>query len=270
MIEKKIANERGAFLGKDGLHYCSKCGGVVEKKFDIGSMGEFTATIPCPCRQEEMKREERERKKREHNDTVDRNSGICFYEKTMRDWTFANDDGTVPAMQKAKEYVINWDTMRKNHIGLLLWGDVGTGKTYMAAAIANALLEEEKMVLMTDFARISNISAFDAEDYIESLSRYDLLIIDDLGAERSTEFAMQNVFNVINRRWVSGKPMIITTNLNLNMLLHPVDTDVTRLRIYDRILEMCKPIQMVGESKRHIAGRNKMHLMKKIFEGEET
>ena len=100
--------------------------------------------------------------------------------RRMWDWTFENDDGTVPQMEMAKRYVENWEKVRQEHIGLLLWGNLGSGKTYMAAAIANALLEQEKKVLMTDFARISNISKFDADEYVKSLDSYALLIIDDL------------------------------------------------------------------------------------------
>ena len=85
----------------------------------------------------------------------------------------------------------------------MLWGGVGTGKTFMAAAIANALLEEGRRVKMTDFSEISNISVFDSAEHVNALIGYDLLIIDDLDSERKTEFAMQNVFDVINRRWES-------------------------------------------------------------------
>mgnify|MGYP002601031212 FL=1 len=98
---------------------------------------------------------------------------------------------------------------------MLLWGNLGSEKTYMAASIANALLEQEKKVLMTDFTRICNISKFDAEEYVKSLDSYALLIIDDLGAEQDSKFALQNIGNVINRRLTSGKPFIVTTNLDL-------------------------------------------------------
>ncbi|MBR1572096.1 MAG: ATP-binding protein [Lachnospiraceae bacterium] len=97
--------------------------------------------------------------------------------------------------------------MKRTRTGLILFGGVGSGKTYMAACIANALLDQGKRVLMKDFAEISNISVFDSEEYMKSLSQYDLLILDDLGAERRSEFALQNVFNAVNRRWESGKPL---------------------------------------------------------------
>ena len=201
---------------------------------------------------------------------VERNIGVCFTERRMWDWTFENDDGTVPQMAMAKRYVENWDKVRQEHIGLLLWGNLGSGKTYMAAAIANALLEQEKKVLMTDFARISNISKFDADEYVKSLDSYALLIIDDLGAEQDSEFALQNIGNVINRRWTSGKPLIVTTNLDLASIKNVKEQELMFARISDRILDMCRPIHMeTVESKRVASGKHKHEILKEIFGKEE-
>ena len=92
-----------------------------------------------------------------------------------------------------------------------------------------------------------------------------MLIIDDYGAERNSQFALQNVFDVINRRWESGKPLIVTTNLELDVLRTSSKGDITRARINDRLLEMCKPIHIVGESKRTESGKQKMSVLKENF-----
>ncbi|WP_051604830.1 ATP-binding protein [Lachnobacterium bovis] len=147
-------------------------------------------------------------------------------------------------MAMAKRYVENWDKVRQEYIGLFLWGNLDSGKTYMAAAIANAVLEQEKKVLMTDFARISNLSKFDADEYVKSLDSYSLLVIDDLGAEQDSEFALQNIGNVINRRWISGKPLIVTTNIDLANIKNVKEQELMFARISDRILDMCRPIHV--------------------------
>ena len=79
-------------------------------------------------------------------------------------------------MEYAKCYVENWQEMKKNGHGLLLWGGVGSGKSYMAACIANALLEQEVRVLMTNFATIINgmFSATDKIDYVNAICGYEL------------------------------------------------------------------------------------------------
>ena len=262
-----MENAYKTFIAEDGLLHCASCGGALERLLPQPVLGRNKFPTTCPCRQKEIEERALEEKEKQHRITVDNNTSVCFHEKRMRDWTFANDDGSTPTMDKAKAYVANWNQMKKEGIGLLLWGGVGTGKTYMAACIANALLQEEKRVLMTDFATISNISVFDQAEYVSSLCRYDLLIIDDLGAERSTEFALQNVFDVINRRWESGKPLIITTNLSIHALKECSSEDMTRLRIYDRILDMCKPILVDGESKRAATGAKKHETLTEIFKG---
>ena len=85
--------------------------------------------------------------------------------------------------------------------------------------------------------------------------------------ERNSQFALQNVFDVINRRWESGKPLIVTTNLELDAIRTSSEGDITRARINDRLLEMCKPIHVVGENKRRESGKQKMGVLKEIFEG---
>jgi DNA replication protein DnaC len=77
---------------------------------------------------------------------------------------------------------------------------------------------------------------------------YDLLILDDLGAERGTEYALEQVFAVIDARYRSRKPLVVTTNLTLDALKHP--DDLAHARIYDRILEICAPILFGGENLR--------------------
>ena len=131
-----------------------------------------------------------------------------------------------------------------------MFGDVGTGKSFFAGCIANALLDQDVPVLMTSFPTILNqltgVYPEERVDFINSLNDYDLLIIDELGVERSTEFAMEQMFEVIDRRYRSGKPMIITTNLTLEQLRNP--PDLAHARIYERILERRAPILFSGEN----------------------
>lgn len=246
-------------VGKE-IEYCNVCGEPLEVLLPegISVLGFDRHPRPCLCRREEMEREAKERAIREHEDTLTRNRSICFQDKAMYDWNFAHDDGTVETMIHARNYVENFEQMLINHTGILFWGDVGTGKSFMAGCIANALLEKEYTVKMTNFSTIINdlFGCEDKNEYVESLMRYSLLIIDDLGAERSTEYATENVFNVIDRRYRSGKPLIVTTNLSLGELME--EETVSRKRIYDRILEMCVPVGVHGNSKRTVAMKEKI------------
>lgn len=248
-------------VGKEIL-YCKECGEALESMIPegINFLGWDRYPRQCLCERTRIENEEKERKLREYEETLSRNRSICFQDKTMYNWNFAHDDGTVESMIHAKNYVEHFDEMIARHTGLLFWGDVGTGKSFMAGCIANALLEKEYTVKMTNFSTIINdlFACEDKNEYIESLAKYSLLIIDDLGAERNTEYATENVFNVIDRRYRSGKPLIVTTNLELALLKQ--EEAVDRQRIYDRVLEMCVPIRVSGESKRSGVARDRMNI----------
>ena len=155
----------------------------------------------------------------------------------------------------------------KNGSGLLIWGDVGTGKSFFAGCIANALLEKGVPVLMTNFSRILNtLTGMHFEDrnqFINNLNRYSLLIIDDLGIERNSDFALEQVFNVIDSRYRSKKPLIITTNLTLSELNNAAD--IAHKRIYDRILERCIPVRINNRNIRQDNASANLKEAKKIL-----
>ena len=148
---------------------------------------------------------------------------------------------------------------------------LGTGKSFFAGCIANALLERDVPVLMTNFPsilnRLTGVFSEDRADFIASLELYDLLIIDDLGVERSTEYAMEQMFYVIDSRYRSRKPMIITTNLRLEEIKNP--PDLAHARIYDRILERCAPILFAGKNFREENAAATRTAAKQIVSPEE-
>ena len=82
-----------------------------------------------------------------------------FSDPAMLDWKFENDNGRSPQMHHAHRYVEQWQAMRSENLGLLLWGGVGTGKSFLAGCIANALMKQKVPVRMTNFARIRNLSS---------------------------------------------------------------------------------------------------------------
>lgn len=139
----------------DHLIYCAKC--KTPRQHHLVVLGkEMVVPIRCRCQQEVQDKEEAERKHREFLDQVSRLKANGLQDKSLREYTFANDKGYNPEMQKAHDYVAHWSEMKAKSIGLLLWGNVGTGKSFFAGCIANALLEQGVPVLMTNFSRILN------------------------------------------------------------------------------------------------------------------
>ncbi|MGN8678217.1 ATP-binding protein [Oscillospiraceae bacterium HCP3S3_F4] len=237
----------------DGLIYCAKCHTPRQHRVQLNDRV-LLPMVRCRCQQEAYEKEEAERKHQEFLMQVSRLKANGLQDKSLRDYTFANDKGYNPEIRKAHDYVAHWEEMKEKSLGLLLWGDVGTGKSFFAGCIANALLEKGIPVLMTNFSRILNtltgMYSDDRNRFIDSLNKYSLLIIDDLGIERGTEFSLEQVFNVIDSRYRSKKPMIVTTNLTLNELKHPVD--LAHARIYDRILERCVPLKINNQNIREL------------------
>ena len=93
-----------------------------------------------------------------------------------------------------------------------------------------------------------------------------LLIIDDLGVERDTSYALETVYLVIDERYKSGQPFIITTNLSLEELCNPADLE--HGRIYDRIMERCVPVAFSGKNYRIGRGRANMENASGILKHE--
>ena len=247
-INDRVPKAEAEYMGEDGLLHCSKCHHKTETVIKHPFTGE-EKKVRCIC---SCRNEMDEFKDRQKQEELERRRRICFAESNMFNWTFENDDGKNEKLSNAmKNYVKNFADFKKEGKGLLLYGTVGTGKTYFSACIGNALIDEGYSVYMTNFTRILNIlqdKNTDKQKYIDGLNRYTLLIVDDLGAERSTEYAQEQVFNVIDERYRSGLPFIITTNLTADEIKKPQEVGYSR--IYDRILERCFPIAVNGESRR--------------------
>lgn len=250
----------GDYIDADtGLLMCGRC--RTKKQTVVKLMGR-TMKPPClcRCRSEELEKEEQKRKDKELMEGISRLKSAGLQDRTFFAYTFANCDETHPCAGYAHRYVGHFTEFQKKGQGLLLWGNVGTGKTFLAGCIANALMEKNVPVLMTSFPKLLNalggIYSGEKNEYLKSLSRYQLLIIDDLGVERDTPYALETVYLVIDERYKSGKPFIITTNLSLETLRNPADLE--HGRIYDRIIERCVPVAFLGKNYRMNKGRMNM------------
>jgi len=235
-----------AYLNQsDGLLYCSRCNTPRQERIRWGS-GSVTPTVMCRCQTEAYEAREARQKRRDRQIYLERLQKNDLQDCKLHRYRFVYDCGYNPELDKARWYVSNWDEMKHKGIGLLVWGDVGTGKSFFAGCIANALLEQGIPVLMTNISKLLNVLS-DLQfgyrtQFIRSLNQYDLLIIDDLGIERNSDYALEQMFQIIDERYRSNLPLIVTTNLSLQELKNP--SDVRHARIYDRILERCVPLKI--------------------------
>ena len=252
-VEQKAAANATAAPGdymENGLLHCGKCHTPKQHRGEFLGIVKIVPCI-CKCRAAELQAEERQKEQEKLQERIKRQRKAGFLESDMQHWTFSADDGADPRiMRAAKKYVDNFAQFKEQGKGLLLYGGVGTGKTFAAACIVNALIDTGKPCLMTNFSRVLN-TLWDIEEkqaYIDSLNKFDLLVLDDLGTERRSEYAQENVFNVIDARYRAKLPLIITTNLSIEEIKKP--DSVGNSRIYDRVLEMCHPVEVNGHSRR--------------------
>lgn len=247
-MAKSTPRNINEYLAPDGVYRCRVCQQPTRTNIHIPGYGDFEPSITCDC----DKAAEAARKERERLEEIDRKRRICFNQAAMRSWSFENDDRSNAKLSEAMiRYAVNFPHFLKDGKGLLLFGPVGTGKSFYAACIANRVIDMGYSAKMTNFATLTNDLQGMSEgrnQYIEDLNRYSLLIIDDLGAERKSEYMQEMVFNIIDSRYRSGLPMVITTNLSGDEIKKPENTSYAR--IYDRLLGCCFPQEITGPSRR--------------------
>lgn len=173
------------------------------------------------------------------------------------------------AQQAAKSYADNFALMlpRKGEPepgqnGLFIAGPKGTGKTHLAAAVANQLMHGDPpraVICMTMIDLLERIrrtfskGSVNEGDVLTVYKTVPLLVIDDMGKEPATEWAVSTIYNIINGRYEAYLPTIVTTNYDTKALIQrmtPTTTGdpTTAEATVDRIMEMCRGIVMDGQS----------------------
>lgn len=267
--------ERKEIMQSDGLYHCSICGEPTQQRLYVplfdgtGRKQEMVVHRMCKCQQEEEDRKEKQRKYDQDMRVVNALKAESLMDARFENARLANyrkTDGNGYAYEIACRYVNKFADLLQKGQGLLFMGDVGTGKSYTAACIANELMYRKYSAIMTSFIKIlaKSGNAGVSEYTVSRLVRPSLLVLDDLGAERSTEYAIESVYNIIDSRYRSGKPLIITTNLTLLEMKDP--EDMRYRRIYDRIFEACYPVQFKGKSFRKISAVQRFDEMRRWLE----
>ena len=238
------------YIGEDGLLHCKVCNGKRQTVITPPFEGAKPRTVRCWCGCPTAQDVAREREKQIH---MEQRRAVCFQgTEELKGCTFENDDGTgdPQLVQAARQYAADFQQHLRDGMGLLYHGPVGTGKTFLAGCIANAVLAQGYKVKMTNFATVADEmwAVPDKAAYIADLCKYPLLILDDLGVERKTEYMQEMVYKIVNARYVAGAPVIVTTNLTPEELAKPADLGYART--YDRLLEKCLPIKVGGKSRR--------------------
>ncbi|MEW6173164.1 MAG: ATP-binding protein [Bacillota bacterium] len=228
---------------------CQKCG-------DRGLILRGDAAIPCTCVKENAMRSRFSLSQmsplmRKH--TFDR-FDFRYYSRSRKDPDkgITYQESAKRAYNAAREFVTAFLKGEAGE-GLIFTGQVGSGKSFLACCIANALLEAGKEVLFVvvpDF--LDEIRATYDEESDVAHSEHELLglakgtpllILDDLGAFIYTEWARQKIYSILNHRLNHRLPVVITTNVALEEL-----EEYLGARTTSRIIEMCRPYRLLVET----------------------
>ena len=264
-----------SYTSESETETCPDCGRPIIHGH-IEAMGNTYETIlECPC---VTARKEQERAKliaagrvraREYRGI---SSGLSKRNRLQYFRNYHPEDGQQKAFEAAREFAKAYIEGKNDGTGLLLIGGVGSGKTHLAAAIINAILdyipvpdsEAEESAMYSDqsggryygirfvctVALLEEIrSSYDKdEDTQEIVQRYKtakLLVLDDLGAERPSEWVRERLFDIIDYRYNECLPVIITSNANLQELRQHLGD-----RLCDRIRSICQTYTVAAKSHR--------------------
>ena len=244
----------GDYTGKDGLLRCGLCNEPRETYWDENLQSIMGKKHPrmCHCDRKEKARDDERKLDEQFRARMEALSSDGLAAPRGLRYKFGdNIGGDAAAFELCHKYCEKWGEMKERGVGILLFGGVGSGKSFLASCIGNAVLEKRVPVMFTNVPRLLKImfSSKEPQAVVDALQRYPLLILDDFGVERTTEYSIEQLFTIINSRYESRLPLIVTSNLAPDALRN--SSSVEMRRIYDRILSMCQiPVKLNGESRR--------------------
>jgi DNA replication protein DnaC len=213
-------------------------------------LGPEDVARPCECRAERLNRG---RSRGISSVIPPRYRGVSFDRPPVSDMT--RDLKTRGAVSEVRAYVDALDDRLEQGRGLWLFGDTGTGKTTLAMLISKAALEAGKSVAIYSLpkllARIRR--TYDSEpggdsylSFFERLTSVDLLHIDDLGAEKRSDWVLEQLYALVNERYETQRSVLITTNLPHEELEEQIGA-----RTVSRLSQICDQVALFGKDRRY-------------------
>jgi DNA replication protein DnaC len=199
--------------------------------------------VPCRCRPARVDR----RRARSLSAVIPRKyRGASFDRPPVSDMP-------APQVQVVRRFTRELDANLDTGRGLWFYGSVGTGKTTLAMLVSRTALELGRSVAIYSLPRLlaeirKTFEAGEEGSYIDFLDRLaavDLLHVDDVGAEKTSEWVLEQLYAIVNARYEEERSIVITTNLERDELVEQV-----RERTVSRLEEMCTLVPLFGEDAR--------------------
>ena len=236
------------YENEDGILICGKCG--EPRQTDVTICGtNMRVHCACRCMLEAAEQRRAEARAVEARMQADRFRQEGFTDSAYLQMTFERDDNPGHILSKAaRKYAEDFTAAPEQH-GIMFTGNVGTGKTFYACCIANAVIDRGYSALVTTLhPLIRELRNYDtAEQALRRIRQVDLLVLDDLGSTALNDYTTDKIFEIVDERYRSGKPLIVTTNLNPD---EAWKSSIGMRRIFDRLRERCRQVVVDGESRR--------------------
>ena len=252
------------------LMICSKCGDPIQKEVNI--LGKIRVVpVLCSCRKKELEDKQRAEEAAARQERLKQLFTSSLMDKKFMNETFENWDfskGNKSMYNVGINYCDKFQEVKKEGLGFLLYGKPGNGKTYLSNCPGHRLLNNFIPVVCVGINQLlerirqtySRYGQEGEDTILRGLALADLLILDDLGAEQSTEWSKSKIYSIIDSRYRNGLPIIVSTNKTIVQL-----KDLYHERTVDRLLEICTPIENKGESIRKDNAKKNTDLLREIL-----
>lgn len=249
------------YIGEDGLLYCGVCHKPKQLRLEIF---DGVTIVPMLC-EHEAERQNAESEAQRHRAKVAdlyrlSDAPLSVKACTLDAWKADVSPGLKGKLTAYCEAIIAGDEMP----GMVLWGNIGSGKTYAAAAMLNYLVEHEIRCKWRSFSQMMSLD-YDILADLKSLGRAQVVFLDDFGAQRNTEFATERAFQIIDTLCSSKVVPIITTNITVKEMKAP--GNLANERIYSRIAGRCVKVAVNGENQREAVARENAAKFQRLFDG---
>lgn len=256
------------YKSAEGLLMCGNCHTRRQMRLDVPGVGMRIVPVLCQCGKEARDRREAEERAKKEMENISKLRRLGITDDKYRTMTLATNDGQdKKTTALVHRYVDKRAEMLRENIGLLFHGDVGGGKTFWAAAIANAMIDHGTSAMITTVPKLINAMSRDFEadkaDVLHRISRVGFLVLDDIGFERQTSYAAEKLYEIIDTRYQARRPLIVTTNLSLEEIANPQLMEYKR--VFDRIIEMCQPVHIAASGRRKAIAMEKSKRAREIL-----
>lgn len=226
-----------------------------------GKPGEWDY-LPCTpeCEQKKDQREWELTRRESRVESLKERSGLS---KRMKGYTLGSfkpyaSRSAAQALERVEAYLRDWEENREAGRGLFFCGGVGTGKTHLAVAAMSELMETKRVPslfvtvpeLLDNLRGTYNAPGRNLDDWMDAVKNAELLLLDDLGSEKASQWVQERLFVVVNHRYREALPTLFTSNIGPKDISAQLGERTT-----SRVIAMCEWMSLDGDDYRETEAR---------------